>query len=121
MTGESDDIRREVEEPFKELAPIGDVKVAPAHGIAAIALNMAMKYHDIGTVQDGALYQHYKLEGRNMVPLHIDMVFETAIKIEAHLMGSSRRIADLIVNALEIEVADDEVAAGLKAQNTEQK
>ncbi len=91
--------------PFKELAQtMGSTPVAPAHGIAAIALSMAMKYHDISTVKDGALYQQYKLEGKNLLPLHLDMVFETAIKIEEHLLGSSERIAKLIVDAI---VADE--------------
>lgn len=94
-------------EMFKALEPIANAPVAPAHGIAAIALNMAMKYHDIATVQDGALYQQYKLEGRNMIPLHLDMVFETAIRIEAHLLGASERIAKLVVDAIEIAVEDD--------------
>lgn len=94
-------------EPFKWLEPIADTPVAPAHAIAAIALNMAMKYYDIATVQDGALYQQYKLEGRNMTTLHLEMVFETAIKIEAHLLGASERIAKLVVDAIEIAVEDD--------------
>lgn len=73
----------EVAEPFKELSEAGfrHAPVAPAHGIAAIALSMSMKYHNISTVQDGALYQQYKLEGRNMVPLHLDMIFDTAARM----------------------------------------
>src|SRR3990167_8274411 len=55
-------------------------------GISAIALNMALKYHDINTVQDGTLYQQYKLEGKNMHALHLDEVFHTAIQIEQHLV-----------------------------------
>jgi hypothetical protein len=51
---------------FKELEPLKDTPIAPAHGIAAIALNMALKYHDINTVQDGLLYQQYKLEGKKL-------------------------------------------------------
>lgn len=89
--------------PFKELESIKDTSVAPAHGIAAIALSMAIKYHDITTVQDGELYQQYKLEGKNLVPLHLDMVFETAIKMEAYLLGASERIAKLIVDAIDGE------------------
>jgi hypothetical protein len=95
------------DEMFKELAPIADVPVAPAHGIAAIALNMSLKYHDIATVKDGALYQQYKLEGKNMRELHLDVVFETAIKMEEHLLGSSDRIAKIIVDALEVRVEED--------------
>lgn len=98
------------DDPMKELAPIGDTKLATSHGIAAVALTLAMKYHDINTVQDGALYQQYKLEGRNMRDLNIDMVFETAIKIEAHLLASSERIADFVVDAIVAGEAEDESA-----------
>ncbi len=89
---------------LKALEPIANAPVAPAHGIAALALNMALKYHDINTVQDGALYQQYKLEGRNMRELHLDAVFETAIRIEAHLLGASERIAKLVIDAIEVAV-----------------
>ena len=97
----------EVGDAFKELAPMGDAPVAPAHVVASIALNMAMKYHDTCMVKDGALYQQYKLEGKNMVPLHLDMVFADAVKIEAWLLGSSGRIAKLIVDALEVNTEDE--------------
>ena len=99
------------EEMVKPLRDVADVMphepVAPAHGIAAIALSMSMKYHDIATVQDGTLYQQYKLEGKNMTPLHIDMILETAIIFERHLLGASDRIASMIVEALEI-IEEDE-------------
>ena len=85
---------------FKDLEPLKDTPIAPAHGIAAIALNMALKYHDINTVQDGLLYQQYKLEGRNMTNLHLDAVFETAIRMEAFLLGASERIASIVVDAI---------------------
>lgn len=91
-----------------DLEPMKDAKIASAHGIAALALNFALKYHDINTVQDGALYQQYKLEGRNMRDLHLDAVFETAIKIEAHLLGSDDRIAKLVVDALAVGLEDEE-------------
>ena len=95
-------------EDFKELAKtLGNAPVAPAHGIAAIALSMSMKYHDIATVQDGTLYQQYKLEGKNMIPLHLDMVFETAERMEMWLLGASDRIAKIVVEAIEFGVEDD--------------
>lgn len=96
-------------ETFKGLEPIQNTPIAPAHGIAAIALNMAMKYHDIATVKDGALYQQYRLEGRNLRELHLDTVFETAIKIEIHLLAASDRIAKVIVDALEVHVEEEKV------------
>ena len=99
------------DEPFAALAPhMGNTPVAPAHGIAAIALSMAMKYHDINTIQDGTLYQQYKLEGRNMHELQLDNVFETAERMELWLLGSSERIAKVIVDALEIAVEDEDEA-----------
>lgn len=95
-------------EEFKDLvASAPDTKVAPSHGIAAIALSMALKFHDINTVQDGVLYQQYKMEGKNLTPLYLDAVFETAIRIELHLLGASDRIAKVLVEALTV-VVDDE-------------
>lgn len=84
----------------KELGPAADAPIGPWVGVASIALNMAIKYHDINTVQDGALYQQYKLEGRNMRSLHIDMVFETAMQIEKHLIRSHKRIAVALLDQL---------------------
>ena len=108
---------------LKELAEqAGETRLAPAQGIAAIALSMALKYHDINHVHDGALYQQYKLEGRNISGLTLDWVFETAIKIERHLMASSDRIAGMLIDALaepvEDEVAEDD-AAESKLASTE--
>ena len=109
------------EKPFQELAPLGDAPVAPAHVVASVALNLALKYHDINTIQDGTLYQQYKLEGRNMETLHLDMVFETAIRMEAHLLGSSQRIADLICSALEAKLEDEPEAEAPTAPTEESK
>ena len=92
------------DKPFQELAPLGSAPVAPAHVIASIALQLALKYHDINMVHDGTLYQQYKLEGRNMETLHLEAVFETAIRMEAHLLGSNERIAKLVVDALELGI-----------------
>jgi len=91
----------EPKEGLAALTPhIGDTSVAPAVGIGAIALEMAMKYHAINTVSDGSLYQQYKLEGRNMIPLQLQLVFETAMRIEAHLLGASERIAGIVLDAV---------------------
>lgn len=102
----------DVAKPFEELAEhMGNAPVAPAHGVASIALSMAMKYHDIATIKDGVLYQQYKLEGKNLMPLHLDMVFETAIQIEKHLLGSSQRIAAMLIEAITTEVDGDDPPA----------
>jgi hypothetical protein len=80
--------QQEMAEPFKEIGEaLPNAPVAPAHGIAALALSFALKYHDTTIIKDGAMYQQYKLEGRNLRPLHLNEVFETAIRIEAHLLG----------------------------------
>ena len=73
--------------------------IGPMVGISAMALNMALKFHDINTIQDGQLYQQYKLEGKNMRGLHLDMVFETAIRMETHLVAANKRVAKMIVAA----------------------
>lgn len=87
---------------------IKDMPVAtPIQGIAAIALNMALQYHRINTVQDGALYQQYKLEGRNMVNLDLAMVFDTAIEIERHLIAANERVADMIVGMVADAVIEE--------------
>ena len=93
-------------EMAKELGPAADAPIGPYIGVASIALNMAMKYHDINTVQDGALYQQYKLEGKNIRPLHIDHVFETAIQIEKHLIGANKRVTGLLIDNLMMDAAE---------------
>lgn len=82
------------------LEPIKDAPMSPAAAMASLALNFALKYHDINTVQDGALYQQYKLEGRNMRDLQLDMVFETAMRIEAHLLAAPNRLSEMIFEAV---------------------
>lgn len=105
---EMGEFQQDLADEMKTLVPAGDFSVAPAHGIAALALNMALKYHDMGMIKDGQLYQQYKLEGRNIETLHLEYVFETAIKMEAFLLGASDRIAKIIVDAVKIVVEDDE-------------
>ena len=101
---------------------MGSMPVAPAHGIAAIALQMALKYHDIATVQDGTLYQQYKLEGKNMHGLHLDEVFHTAVQIEQHLIAANKRVAQMMVLAcLPEETEDREGAVTADSENETQQ
>lgn len=97
-----------------------DAPVAAPMAVAMIALNMALKYHDINTVQDGALYQQYKLEGKNMTGLHLDHVFETARRIERHLLISSREISEImvtgVIDALQAAVGEDRAADASTAE-----
>ncbi len=101
-------------EPDNLLAVEGaeQARISPAMGVAMIAFNMALKYHDISTVQDGTLYQQYKMEGKNMTCLHLDHVFETAKSIERHLLMSSTEIAEMMVSgvieAMEAVAMEDE-------------
>lgn len=92
------------------LEPLGDAPMPPALAVGAIALNMAMKYHDISIIKDGAMYQQYKLEGRNIVPIHLDMVFETAILIEKHLMSTSNRLSEMVFDAVVDGLAEEILA-----------
>lgn len=93
--------------PGLENAPI-----APAHAIAALALNFAMKYCDITTVQEGALYQQFKLEGRNMHDLSLGEVFHYAKQIEMHLMASSERIAAMLIDAIAHGIDEEGLGEG---------
>ena len=102
-----EEVSMDPKEFAKELGPAADQPIGPFVGLASIALNLAMKYHDISTVHDGALYQQYKLEGRNLQPLHIDIVFETAMQIEKHLIASHKRIADALLVSLIDETGED--------------
>jgi len=110
----NDPIMEEARQAGEPLAEVGhhlpDAPVAPAHGIAAMALSMAIKYHDMNMVHDGVLYQQYKMDGRNLKSLHLSDVFETAIAMEKHLIASEQRIAAIIVEALEVGIADSEDA-----------
>lgn len=100
----------EIDGSMEDIEPIKDTAVSPAVGIGALALNFALKYHNINTVQDGTLYQQYKLEGRNLRNLHLSDVFETAIEIEGHLLRTSERIARLVVDAIQVVVEEGDLA-----------
>lgn len=89
-----------------DLPGLSEVSLAPAHGIAALALNFALKFWDIATVQDGTLYQQYKLEGRNMKPIELTDVLDVARRIEVHMLSSSQRIAGLVIDAIAYEDRD---------------
>ena len=89
---------------------IKDEPIGPMISVATIALNLALKYHDINTVQDGVLYQQYKMEGKNLPSLHLDEVFHTALQIEVHLIAANKRVARLMVLAA-LEAPDDAAPA----------
>ena len=82
------------------LPPDAKVQLSSGTAIAALGLSMALRYHDINTVQDGTLYQQYKLEGKDMHGLHIEHVLETAKIFEAHILSAPNRMSDQIMGAL---------------------
>jgi len=84
-----------------------DAAISVPMMVGSIALNMAMKYHGITTISDGALYQQLKLEGKNIQPLHLDLVLSTAERLEMHLMGTQQRLAGMVLDVLMMP-ADDE-------------
>ncbi len=98
---------------------MGDTRVAPAVAIGAIALDLAVRYHDASMVKDGALYQQYKIEGRELRSVDIDVVFETAIRIEQHLLATSERIATLVIDALTEEQPLGQEETGQEVEGTE--
>lgn len=115
----------EGENLMKELGEIApNLPMSAAHGISAMAMTLALKYHDINTIQDGTLYQQYKLEGRNIHGLHLDMVFHTALQIEAHIIGSPNRLTAMferdLVGAVR-DVLSDAFAEDATPDETEQE
>lgn len=104
-----------------DLGPLSDTPISPAVAVASVALNMALKYADITTVQDGALYQQYKLEGKNLQGLHLDYVFDIATRIERHLMTSANRLSEVVYGTLLDAISDEpdeDPAAGGNATKT---
>lgn len=104
---QAEELQEDLVNEMKALAPGEDIPVSPAVGVAALALNMALKYHDMGIVKDGTLYQQFKLEGKNVQTIGLAEVFETAIQMEAFLLGASDRIAKLVVDAITFAVEED--------------
>ena len=84
----------------KELEPIADQPMSAAHGVAAVALGMALRYYDTSTVQEGGLYQQLKLEGRNIQALHPDMVLDLAKHFERHIMEAPNRLSEMVIDAV---------------------
>lgn len=99
-------------EDLKELSDLGaNAPMSAATGIASIALSMAMKYCNMNTVQEGALYQQYKLEGRNIGPCTLEWVFHIADQIEQRLLFAQNRMS-----MMALEQAYDDVAEVLSSE-----
>ncbi len=91
-----------------DLEAIKDAPVSPATAIAAVALNFAMKWYDMTTIKDGAMYQQKKLEGANFQYYDFPDVLERAKEIELWILGSPSRLSQAV-----LEVIADELAEGV--------
>ncbi len=94
------------------------------HAIATMALNFALKYHGMCMIPDGTMYQQYKMEGRNIKVIGLEDVFETAIKMEQHLIRGDNRIGKMVqemaLSILKDVMSDDdtdETAADANIEN----
>jgi plasmid maintenance system antidote protein VapI len=85
-----------------------DLPINPMVGIGAIALNMAINYLDMTVVKDGQLYQQLKIEGKEIKGVSLETAFHYAKQIERHLMGTSDRIAGIVLDAISHGIASDE-------------
>lgn len=106
-----------------DIPEIADTPMSPQVGMAALALNFALKYHDINTVQEGALYQQYKLEGKNLRPLMLDEVLYTAGRIEQHLLQTPSRLAlaiiEMAVEDMDAALDEEDDAQAIEARRAE--
>ena len=89
-----------LDDVVKSFPPDTQLQISPATGIAAMGLNLSLKYHDINTVQDGTLYQQYKLEGKNLRGLTLDSVLETAKIFERHILEAPNRLTNAIMETI---------------------
>lgn len=93
---------------FKEVGEHINAPMLPQHGVAALAMNMSLKYWDINTITDGALYQQLKLEGRNIgFGVHLDSVIDVAKRIELHILNAPNRLSQEVYAQLTAEFFED--------------
>lgn len=90
--------------PVTEIVKAEDIDLTLDQKVRAMALTLAVKYHADTVIKDGAMYQQYKLEGRNMRTLNTDMVLETAIVYEAFIREGKVRVS--------IENGEERIALG---------
>lgn len=88
------------ENPLLNLEGMDSDPLPTSVAISALAMNFAMKWHDMSLIKDGAMYQQKKLEGANIELISLDSVFETAARFERHFLTSSDRIAGIVIDVL---------------------
>jgi len=98
------------ENPIAEVAEhLPDAGINPAHGIAGIALSMALRWHDTGVVKDGAMYQQLRVEGKEIRPMDVHDVLDTAKLFEKHLMDAPNRLSAMVFDVIEQVLLGEEV------------
>lgn len=85
---------------FNDIEPLNNQPLPVAYLIGSVALNLALKWHDMTLIKDGVMYQQKKMEGANITHIDLPDVLETAKVFERHLMASSERVAEIVVDAL---------------------
>lgn len=83
-----------------DLPALHDAPVSPALAVGSVALSLALQWFDISVVKDGAMYQQLKLEGKKIEGVDLTNVLEVAKQFELHLMGTSDRLANLVIEAV---------------------
>lgn len=99
-----------------ELPELNGVPLSTAHAVSSLALNFALKWHDMRLIKDGAMYQQKKLEGENFQLIDLADVFETAKLIELHILGSPNRLSQALIEGVaEVLLGDDPQTAAERA------
>lgn len=79
-----------------DLAAVKDVPINESLMISTVALNMALRWYDMGIIKDGVLYQQKKMEGANIKLIDLPEVLATAQMFEAHLLAGPNRHAEMM-------------------------
>lgn len=109
INDEDADANTPLDELEQVCPPDTKLEISPATAIAAMGLNLSLKYHGIATVQDGALYQQLKLEGANIVPLRLQNILDTAKIFEEHILSAPNRLTAMVYNVIVEGVLGDSV------------
>lgn len=84
------------ENPLLDLEPIADQPLPPSVAVSALAMNFALKWHDMRLIKDGTLYQQKKMEGANIQLIDMADVLRTAQQFEAWLLAGQNRHSQML-------------------------
>ena len=79
-----------------DLAAVKDVPMSESLMIATVALNMSLRWHDMGMIKDGVLYQQKKMEGANINYIDKSDIIKTAEEFEAYFLAAPLRHARML-------------------------